>query len=121
MRGHGSLAAAVTASAPTATTAGAATAKAAPKAGAKKAVPKCPKGQSLFADDDASPLFCSRSCEKDADCKPSKCNQGLFNGDESGAIFAGVGKQVFACDRGFGARTPTVSPVRSATATPAAS
>lgn len=86
------------------------------KAGAKKAVPKCPKGQSLFAEDDSSPLFCSRSCEKDADCRPSKCNQNLFNGDETGAIFAGVGKQVFACDRGFGA-----APAASGSAGPSAS
>ena len=91
------------------------------KAGAKKrvAVPRCAAGQGLFAEDDTSPIFCSRSCDKDVDCKPAKCNQNLFGADETGTIFVGVGKQVFACDRGFG--PPTAASASGGPARPFAS
>ena len=35
-------------------------------AGAARKLPKCAVGQSLFADDESAPPFCSRSCGGDA-------------------------------------------------------
>ncbi len=83
------------------------------KTASKPAVPRCASGQSLFATDDSSPVFCSKYCTTDADCKPSTCNPMLYAADETGTVFAGVGKQVYACDPvsgGAAQAAPAASP-----------
>jgi hypothetical protein len=104
--------------APTATTKPP-TAKA--KAVVKKAVPKCAAGQSLFADDDTSPPFCSKICSSDTECKPAKCDRNAFSFDgTTGEAFVGVGRSITVCNQGGDAGAASAAPSGSA-ASPAAS
>jgi hypothetical protein len=75
--------------------------------GTAKKLPKCATGQSLFADDDSAPPFCSRACGGDAECKPAKCDgQAFMVDDKTGVVFVGVGKSVPVCGKGAPATAP---------------
>jgi hypothetical protein len=84
-------------------------------AGAKKVLPKCAADQSLFAEDESSPPFCSKSCSADADCKPARCDvTGFTVDDKSGLVFTGSGRGTTVCGKG----ALPVAPAAAATVVP---